>query len=515
MTRNGVLSRKALEEMTRTDLQQLCKSHGIRGQGTNQSLVDRLLQAKAKRNPEPTSVPPPTRRNVSTRQSSMIVHEQPEEEDQVEEDTENRPEPEPQTRSRKKAKDTQSRLGVGRPVAVGGAGPRAVTKSLSVSRAKRGKSRTVKPPEDTIPEEAEDEQPPQPEPEAEPEADAQDLPLVAGPSKLPAVESTSSSAIASAVAIALQPLTQQLQETQAEIMQLRKQVADMSASHTLQTATIAALESDIKALKASLPDTSLVAMNTRLALSTSTPRFLSPAPRPSSAAKLKAPLKNDELPNPGIAPTLLGKRSRESTSSNITGIVEADASMTEEELANRIVRPMKKRVKLDNEESDAGETPEDAGASSGPAFAVYSGAEEYVDPPPPTESLPEFYGASSPNASGSGRQPTASQNASENQHPFSYAFLPVAAAPDDAALALPNFPYPEAPTSPSPRWRQHQPVHVAQPNWPHGHVPSVWPARSDATSLADHQRHLARAARRDESAALGTGTTHCIVGVVG
>ncbi|KAF7303313.1 hypothetical protein MKEN_01295400 [Mycena kentingensis (nom. inval.)] len=381
----------------------------------------------------------------------MIVHEQPEEEDQVE-DTENRPEPEPQTRSRKKAKDTQSRLGVGRPVAVGGAGPRAVTKSLSVSRAKRGKSRTVKPPEDTIPEEAEDEQPPQPEPEAEPEADAQDLPLVAGPSKLPAVDSTSSSAIASAVAIALQPLTQQLQETQAEVMQLRKQVADMSASHTLQTATIAALESDIKALKASLPDTSLVAMNTRLALnpSTSTPRFLSPAPRPSSAAKLKAPLRNDELPNPGIAPTLLGKRSRESTSSNITGIVEADASMTEEELANRIVRPMKKRVKLDNEESDAGETPEDAGASTGRAFAVYSGAEEYVDPPPPTESLPEFYGASSPNASGSGRQPTASQNASENQHPFSYAFLPVAAAPDDAALALPNFPYPEAPTSPSP-----------------------------------------------------------------
>lgn len=56
------------------------------------------------------------------------------------------------TRTRK-AKE-QTRLGVGRPVAAGGAGPRAVTKSMSVPRIQRGKgSRTMKQSEATILEE--------------------------------------------------------------------------------------------------------------------------------------------------------------------------------------------------------------------------------------------------------------------------------------------------------------------------------------------------------------------------
>lgn len=59
----------------------------------------------------------------------------------------------PVTRTRR-AKETQLRLGVGRPVAAGGAGPRSITKSLSVSKGKRAKSsRTMKPTEATIPEE--------------------------------------------------------------------------------------------------------------------------------------------------------------------------------------------------------------------------------------------------------------------------------------------------------------------------------------------------------------------------
>lgn len=59
----------------------------------------------------------------------------------------------PRTR---KAKETQFRLGVGRPVAAGGSGARAVTKSQSVSRGKRGKpSRSVKPMEEAIQEEEE------------------------------------------------------------------------------------------------------------------------------------------------------------------------------------------------------------------------------------------------------------------------------------------------------------------------------------------------------------------------
>lgn len=57
--------------------------------------------------------------------------------------------PTPRTR---KAKDTQYRLGVGRPIIAGGSGARAVTKSVSVSRgSKKVKSmKNVKPLEDPI-----------------------------------------------------------------------------------------------------------------------------------------------------------------------------------------------------------------------------------------------------------------------------------------------------------------------------------------------------------------------------
>lgn len=64
------------------------------------------------------------------------------------------PEAGPSTRTRK-AKDTQLRLGVGRPVIAGGAGARTVTKPVSGSRgSRRGKgSQRVRPREDDIPEE--------------------------------------------------------------------------------------------------------------------------------------------------------------------------------------------------------------------------------------------------------------------------------------------------------------------------------------------------------------------------
>lgn len=56
--------------------------------------------------------------------------------------------PAPRTR---KAKELQTRLGVGRPVAAGGSGPRAVTKSSSIPRGRRGKSgKAMQPTEATI-----------------------------------------------------------------------------------------------------------------------------------------------------------------------------------------------------------------------------------------------------------------------------------------------------------------------------------------------------------------------------
>jgi hypothetical protein len=73
------------------------------------------------------------------------VHDLDQEEEPVgsHDDFENQPDleppPTPPVRPRK-AKETQKRLGVGRPIIAGGSGARAVTKSQSVSRGKRGKS---------------------------------------------------------------------------------------------------------------------------------------------------------------------------------------------------------------------------------------------------------------------------------------------------------------------------------------------------------------------------------------
>lgn len=56
------------------------------------------------------------------------------------------------TRSRK-AKETQYRLGVGRPALAGGSGARAITKSRSVTKSTRIRSkRAIQPVEETIPE---------------------------------------------------------------------------------------------------------------------------------------------------------------------------------------------------------------------------------------------------------------------------------------------------------------------------------------------------------------------------
>lgn len=97
----------------------------------------------------------------------MIIHDTDDEESEEEEQEEVSPldeteakhnvtvqaEPTPPVTRTRKAKE-QTRLGVGRPVAAGGAGPRAVTKSLSVSKGKRGKvSKSMKVTEATIPEE--------------------------------------------------------------------------------------------------------------------------------------------------------------------------------------------------------------------------------------------------------------------------------------------------------------------------------------------------------------------------
>ena len=63
------------------------------------------------------------------------------------------PPPAPPITRTRKAKETQLRLGVGRPKVAGGAGARAVTKSFSVPKNNKRVSKSVKIPEAAIPEE--------------------------------------------------------------------------------------------------------------------------------------------------------------------------------------------------------------------------------------------------------------------------------------------------------------------------------------------------------------------------
>ncbi len=152
------------------------QDYGIKANLKTEALIDLLIDTTTAR-PRPTPPMPqraPSGRRVSravppvsrprgTSSSSVIIHDS-DEEDQAFEEQHRRsvaptissepeaPHPPPRTR---RAKDTQYRLGVGRPTVVGGSGARAVTRSSSsTTKGKRGKaSRSVKPVEAAIQEE--------------------------------------------------------------------------------------------------------------------------------------------------------------------------------------------------------------------------------------------------------------------------------------------------------------------------------------------------------------------------
>jgi hypothetical protein len=199
----SIPSRKSLEDLKRTDLQRLCKvfyllscsctqsyltsqDYGVKANLKSEALIDLLLDAQSVglpftilvahtaillRKPAIRS----TRRSVSTRVSSrsgpshinsVIINDKDDKrQDQGlnderlcghESDTPtaagSKPNTPPATRARK-AKE-QTGLGVGRPTAARGSGPRVMTKSSSLSKSRRAKaSKTMTPPGDTIPEE--------------------------------------------------------------------------------------------------------------------------------------------------------------------------------------------------------------------------------------------------------------------------------------------------------------------------------------------------------------------------
>jgi hypothetical protein len=161
------------------------QDYGVKANLKSEALIDLLLNAQCVGLPFIVLVTHtivlfrkpairPTRRSVSTRMSSrsgpshinsVIIHDKDDNhqdqglnEEQScghESDTPaaagSKPITPPATRARK-AKE-QTRLGVGRPTAPGDSGPRAITKSSSVSKSRHAKaSKTMTPPQDTIPE---------------------------------------------------------------------------------------------------------------------------------------------------------------------------------------------------------------------------------------------------------------------------------------------------------------------------------------------------------------------------
>src|ERR1700692_303880 len=85
---------------------------------------------------------------------------------------------------------------------------------------------------------------------------------------------------------------------------------------------------------------------------------------------------NMEPPHPGFAAAIIGKRRRDSDASNITGVIEEghQDEFSETELEKRVIRPDKKRAKLDND----GNLQEE-GEASGSSQPQYTHSQDQQD----------------------------------------------------------------------------------------------------------------------------------------
>ncbi|KAG5726066.1 hypothetical protein E4T56_gene1665 [Termitomyces sp. T112] len=511
-------SRKSLESMKRVDLQKLCKDYGVKANLKSEALIDLLID---------TARPPstPARRSVSTRQSSragpgrissIIIHDT----DKVEEDETNANcnkhdhdsipastsyESANTLATRTRKRKEQTRLGVGRPVVAGGAGPRAVTKSLSLTKGKRGKaSRALKTSEATIPEE---------EVEQDNHIATQDLPdevasqerfsQALGRGSFPEASIDSLATIDKHVADALRPLHEQMKSMKSELasMQvLKTEVEELKA----RIDEIGSLKEQVESLTATIRDlrkgadevtASQLEFNQRQATlpvqtaPPSTPKMQGSACEnradPSSLGIPQLPMgtvlcqTSDSLaaaasstnadPHPGIAPSMLGKRHRDSAASEFVHH-SRDIGRAVDETTH--TKPSRKRARISSKndlsldpnisqevdtEDDLPEQEETRDAFPGSSFGVFSGLEvspmELADPPPPTESLPDFFAASL--ASDASMIPrrnctTSTTNATENQPPFAFSFQHAISSTPAHGMFMPSFPYPEPPQSPSP-----------------------------------------------------------------
>ncbi|KAF8446039.1 hypothetical protein L210DRAFT_3642335 [Boletus edulis BED1] len=502
------LAREALEAMKRAEIQKLCKDYGVKANLKTEALIDLLLDASKplppRRNPPQAQQRPPSTRIPSLagarpRQqssSSVIIHGS-EDEGELTFQCHHKATPHEQSTPQRtrKAKQTQYRLGVGRPVIAGGSGARAITKSVTVSRSpKRTRSsRSIKPSEATITEEPELdgslEAPPYSNKNTEHTNSHSQLNthLVTGPSSTP---------LETVIAEALAPVQQELDSHKAQLTDLKEKVSSLIESFEIKIRNLTSEIQDLCARAKSSPslDTSVAAVqehSVRIPEPPSTPKrvrtpyrpsFALPATENSGPSELSSDPSNldilvpPDLPTigdveqprqtglllPGFPHSTLGKRPRDSMTSSTSGVFELVQEGMEMERESHVGRPAHKRAKLHEPEATSGEAPSsseprqvepsDSSESSrrhgGPSFSVFSGREE--DPPPPIERLPNFYGPTSPPLISA--PATSSANNVENQNPFSFSFVPIASTPAQVGypLTMGTFPHPEPPTSPSP-----------------------------------------------------------------
>ncbi|RDX56012.1 hypothetical protein OH76DRAFT_1468474 [Lentinus brumalis] len=500
------LDREMLKAMKRADLQRICKDYGIKANLKTEALIELLVDTTQAARPPPQRAPStriasrttanPRIRGSST--SSVIIHDTDEEDNGVASDqftsglsappSETSVAPVPPTRTRR-AKDTQYKLGVGRPTVAGGQEPDPAQSEMPEA----GPSGTIHEP---LPAE-----PPAIPPHMSPlrmpdplEHMTEPLGLAMLPVTLPDTSEQLKAYINNLVA----PLQTQVQLLQAELQSRSSQAADFN----MLAAQLRSLQMEVDSLR---PQVALVPqlqaevnqLRQVVSLLAQTSTGMVSAPSEKSLGKARA---SDEgasgttvgvgsshmtpaVPQgvfPSLPQSLLGKRQRDMNDSHLTDVVEAgdEDNYGQEDLERPVVRSPKKRAKLSNyerrpSERSSGEpvrgTPanldgdEEAGLRG---FTIFQGPEEplesYEDPPPPTTHLSDLFPfdpdsgqITPPNASGAIPRPLGADENAPNQLPTNFNFSfntslfhPVTSTP--FGLNLPSFTYPEPPASPTP-----------------------------------------------------------------
>ncbi|EIW86590.1 hypothetical protein CONPUDRAFT_161311 [Coniophora puteana RWD-64-598 SS2] len=478
-----VPSRKQLEVMKRVDIQRLCKDFGVKANLKTEALIDLLVDASSPLPPRPTTIHPHRPSRIPSRTSarqrnrsngSMVVHGSDEERtvppkpSTIETHQSSLP---PTDIHSRKAKVTQYRLGVGRPTAAGGSGARIVTRSSNSSKgSKPGPS--ARPAQVT----------------GAPIVEEEDVRSLASKvndlardnsvgasvptprstnERRPALPVASLESMHQVVAEAMKPLKKENESQKQELKNLQQKVESLVEDFETK---IRVLSSEIDKLRERVPRASIHETH-RAPMPPPTPKRVRTPPQPSAlggpfierpsvhdaSTSYWPPASTSKSPErpPAFVPSLLGKRPRDSITSDATGLFEQgdEYELTDEQLAKLVPRPPPKRAKIQGD-SDV------AGGSSGAHMDIDGGGQDpsisgdierinddtrTMGSPPPAERLPDFF-ATSPTPTGDGAGPSMM-----DVHSYNFNFLPTATpAPNSLPLAMGTFPYPEPPTSPSP-----------------------------------------------------------------